>query len=152
MPFVPWVCLLVCGLWQPCLIKSYLCILRTFFIFFFPLVKTVKQLGFYDESCFILPFTECSRLFFFSLCKLNSACAWFFGAFKERYHWPAGWKITMKCIKSCPQKWGQCVFLNAVVRACLCVCAHAFKHIHNVVCLVLLSPSEWFQQHKIEVK
>lgn len=51
--------------------------------FFFPLVKTVKQLGFYDESCFILPFTECSRLFFFSLCKLNSACSWFFGLLKR---------------------------------------------------------------------
>lgn len=56
-------------------------------------------------------------------------------SFKDRDYWPTRWKITMKCIESCPLN-SVCV-LECI---CLCMCANAFKHvyIHDVVCVILL--------------
>ncbi len=92
----------------------------------------------YDESYFICHSQSAADSFFFPLqVKWCLRLVW---AFKERDHWPTGRKITTIRIKSCPQKSGRRVSLNACVCACLCICAHAFKraYIHNVVCPVLL--------------
>lgn len=115
------VCVSVCGLWRACLIKSCLCILRTFF----SSGEDCKTFWFYDESYFIY-YSQSVADFFFPLQVKWCLCLVL--AFKERDHWPTGWKITMKCIKSCPQNSGHCVFLNA--RVCcaymhMCACIQA---------------------------